>query len=66
MPQELDRPEVHQEVGCGIDDSGDDVEHGAVDAIIRMDVRIPIGSRWSRDSVNTSWRWYEMVGTYVH
>jgi hypothetical protein len=45
VPQELNGPEVDEEIRPRVDHPSDDVEHILVYAILGFDVRIPIGSR---------------------
>jgi hypothetical protein len=52
VPQELERPEVYQEVGYGIDHSGDNVKDAFIDAVIGIDARIPVRRSWSRRLVS--------------
>jgi hypothetical protein len=45
VPQELNGPEVDEEIGPRVDHPSDGVENILVYAILDLDVRIPIGSR---------------------
>jgi len=46
-PQELNGPQVHDEVRAAVDDSRDDVENVSVDAVLGLDRHVPVGSSWA-------------------